>query len=269
MRNLCSGSLNLLQFVPEDFIDNFLKRDFYLKDGTSYRNLESKIVSGLNYRDFKKGVVSNTKTDPTEFRTKNWQTGSSCFISCFTMLDDTDFDTETGILDRKIVEEIEKVNVDEKGNRICRPFVTVNSKKFLCFVRDLKNQVDEYLESKKILTRGLAFEQVRYLPEDEYWREDSVQDKNNSVIKGKFKDRLKRVDVGCLSDKDKDLLHDILFFLYCTKLDYFKDQRELRVMVACDDKLSVDHLDIPIDDLSGYVKVHKHDELNSLKLEDM
>lgn len=54
MRNLCSGSLNLLQFVPEDFIDNFLKRDFYLKDGTSYRNLESKIVSGLNYRDFKK-----------------------------------------------------------------------------------------------------------------------------------------------------------------------------------------------------------------------
>ncbi len=61
------------------------------------------------------------------------------------------------------------------------------------------------------------------------------------------------------------LLQSILYFLYLVKPAYFEDQREYRMGLTLD----ANELFIPIHDLRKYVKVHKSQDINNLRLGDI
>ncbi|EKK20638.1 hypothetical protein B808_1053 [Fructilactobacillus florum 8D] len=249
---------NLLQFVPNEYIaNNYLKTNFYLKDILCYRKVEEKITGTMS---------SNLKFDDSEGKTKNWSLLRNCyFISCFTMLSTNDF--KDGILDIDFAEKLKKGNVDNDGNSVERPFITISSENTPKLLNNLSNQVNDYLKDKNLKGSGLFSRAVRYLDEDDYKKEELYEENNITNINGIFiKNDTKMISRSSSSDS---LLKNILQFLYIFKPIYFKDQHEYRLGLALDAPIDVNELFIPVHDLRKYVKVHSFQDINNLKLEDI
>lgn len=168
---------NLLQFVPNDYIaNNYLKTNFYLKDVLCYRKVEEKITGTM---------VSNLKFDNSEGKTENWSLiQHCCFVSCFTMLSANDF--KDGTLDLDFAEKLKKGNVDNDGNKVERPFITISAKNTQQLLNDLHSQVNDYLKDNNLKGSGLFSRAVSYLNEDDYKKEESNEENNITNISGIF-----------------------------------------------------------------------------------
>lgn len=249
---------NLLQFVPNNYIaNNYLKTNFYLKDVLCYRKVEEKITGTM---------PSNLKFDDSEGKAKNWSLlRHCCFISCFTMLSTNDF--KDGILDLGFAEKLKKGNVDNDGNRVERPFITISSENTQKLLIDLSNQVNDYLKDNNLKGSGLFSRAVRYLDEDDYKKEELYEENNITNINGVFINN--DTKMISRSSRNDSLLKNILQFLYLFKPIYFKDQHEYRLGLTLDDPIDVNELFIPIHDLRKYVKVHPFQDINNLQLEDI
>ncbi len=249
---------NLLQFVPNDVIaNNYLKTDFYLKDVLCYRKVE-KMITGT--------MPPNLKFDDSEGKAKNWSLLKHCyFVSCFTMLSDKD--CKDGFLDPNLVEKLKKGNVDQKGNKVERPFITISAKSSPQLLNDLCKQVGDYLKDNSLKGSGLFAKVVNYLNDEDYKKAELYEENNITKINGIFiNNDTKMISRSSITDS---LLQSILYFLYLVKPAYFEDQREYRMGLTLDDPIDVNELFIPIHDLRKYVKVHKFKDINNLKLGDM
>jgi len=248
----------LLQFVPNDVIaNNYLKTDFYLKDVLCYRKVE-KMITGT--------MPPNLKFDDSEGKAKNWSLLKHCyFVSCFTMLSDKDF--KDGFLDPNLVEKLKKGNVDQNGNKVERPFITISAKSSPQLLNDLCKQVGDYLKDNSLKGSGLFAKVVNYLNDEDYKKAELYEENNITKINGIFiNNDTKMISRSSITDS---LLQSILYFLYLVKPAYFEDQREYRMGLTLDDPIDVNELFIPIHDLRKYVKVHKFKDINNLKLGDM
>lgn len=181
------------------------------------------------------------------------------------MLSTNDF--KDGILDLDFAEKLKKGNVNNDGNRVERPFITISSENTQKLLIDLSNQVTDYLKDNNLKGSELFSRAVRYLDEDDYKKEELYEENNITKINGIFiNNDTKMISRSATTDP---LLHDILHFLYLVKPIYFKDQHEYRLGLTLDDPIDVNELFIPIHDLRKYVKVHPFQDINNLQLEDI
>lgn len=248
------ANLGLLQFVPNDEIaNNYLKSSFYLRDATYYRESETRTQNDL-------------KADETEGVSRNWSIlENSFFISCYTFLDSDDFD-DGGKIKDSVVENLERDNYNH-GKLCPRPFITIKDANVNCLLTRLCWEIHSYIQCHNLKSSGFFFKPISYLSKDEYLaKEESIASQIIEYSGIIDKSNLKKMEVS----KDKDgNLKSILQFLYLTKLNKYSPQKEYRAGVAFDDPLEVSELEIPVRDLSKYIRVHQAGEINDLSTEDL
>ncbi|KRN23252.1 hypothetical protein FC75_GL001450 [Lacticaseibacillus camelliae DSM 22697 = JCM 13995] len=181
------------------------------------------------------------------------------------MLSDKDF--KDGFLDPNIVEKLKKGNLDKNGNKVNRPFITISAKNSPKLLNELCKQVGDYLKDNSLKGSGLFAKVVNYLNDEDYKKAELYEENNISKINGIFiNNDTKMISRSSITDTS---LQSILHFLYLVKPAYFEDQREYRVGLALDDSIDANELLIPIHDLTKYVKVHKSQDINNLRLGDI
>lgn len=248
------SNLGLLQFVPKDEIaNNYLKSSFYLRDATYYRESETRTQNDL-------------KADETEGVSKNWSIlENSFFISCYTFLDSDDFD-DGGKIKDSVVENLERDNYNH-GKLCPRPFITIKDANVNCLLTRLCWEIYSYTQCHNLKSRGFFFKPISYLSEDKYLAEEERIEIKINEYSGKVDNsNLKKMDLS----KDRDgNLKSILRFLYLTKLNKYSPQKEYRAGVAFDDSLKVGELNVPVSDLSNYVRAHQASEICNLSIENL
>ncbi|CAM3140642.1 hypothetical protein SAMN04487792_0413 [Lactobacillus bombicola] len=257
----------LLQFVPNIEIANkFLESEFCLKDILSYKQ-----------KDFKSDCCNNVKYDNLEG--KILTTGiieKCCFISCFTMLNDSFFEKNPPYkLKKEIIEGLEKGNVSEYGKMDPRPFITIKRANVEPVVDELCVQSKSFLKSINYNGPGFSTKAVLYLELEDYLKRGSeAQEKLNNIRSSNEKVEL--ININNLTDQQKTDLCDALKFMYFTKLKKYQVQNEYRMHIISDDPLPEKYLvngllRVPIKkNLHNYIKVHKvHDDIYNLTKYDL
>lgn len=127
------------------------------------------------------------------------------------MLSTNDF--KDGILDLDFAEKLKKGNVNNDGNRVERPFITISSENTQKLLIDLSNQVTDYLKDNNLKGSELFSRAVRYLDEDDYKKEELYEENNITKINGIFiNNDTKMISRSATTDP---LLHDILHYAWC------------------------------------------------------
>lgn len=257
--------VGVLQFVPNfEIANNFLKNEFCLKDILSYKQ-----------EDFKSDKGENVKYDKLEGKILfNSIIKKTCFISCFTMLNEDFFEEKWPYnLKDEVIKNLEKGNVDVYGQKIERPFITINEK-FNKLNLEIKEMVESFFRENNIKLGQFYGNKVKYLNLSDYIKEGGKEERF-VLSKNPSKNDINRIDIADLDTKEREELKLALEFMYITKLEKYRVQNEYRIMVKSDDPfsnkfLNNDLLKIPIkENLHGYVKVHKHDDIYNLTKNDL
>lgn len=243
----------LLQFVPNSEIANkFLKSEFCLKDILSYKQ-----------KDFRSDCYNNVKYDDLEGKIlTSGIIENCCFISCFTMLNDSFFEENPPYkLKKEVIEGLERGNVNKHGEKILRPFITIKRANLEHVVNELCIQTKYFFNSINYNGARFSTKAVIYLKLEDYLKKgNEAQKKLNNLRLSN--EEIELIDTNKLTRQQKIDLCDALKFMYFTKLKKYQVQNEYRMHIIFDDPLPEKYLDndllkIPIKkNLHNYIKVH-------------
>lgn len=271
---------NLLQFVPNMKIaNNYLREDIFLKNIFSYRKQENKTTLSLidNQQD-------QLKFDNLEARAVNLSIlNRSCFISCYSVLRENFFDEKNqGKLRPEVISGLEGGNIDDFGNPVSRPFITISSTRVEKLLNELKQSVDLYYKVHNIKAfnpkKGpFSTHKVEYLNLGDYLVEGlKLEDEYNMLLpKVLLLDGSSVLSVKNLNKCQKHIVRSLTKFFYCKKPKKFEVQNEYRFLAISEKPIDENLLEnnfIKINlltNLHSCIRVHDHDDIKNLKLSDL
>lgn len=181
----------------------------------------------------------------------------------------------------EVISGLEEGNVDDFGNPVSRPFITINSTRVKKLLDELKQSVDLYYKVHHIKAfnpkKGVfATHNVEYLNLSDYLVKGlKLEDKYELLPQVLLLDGSSVLSVKNLSKDQEHIVRSLVKFFYCKKPKKFEVQNEYRFLAISEkpiDKNLLENNFIKINlltNLHSCIRVHEHDDIKNLKLCDL